>query len=153
MPRFIFTLEPVLDHRKRIEDQSQRELARHLRQQMILMDQLRQMQQTIRASKHDLADGLIGRVDMTRVSDFARYAGQTSIRAQQIVQRLAGLQQQIDAARQKLMEATRQRKALELLRDRRLAAWRQQEERRQTAELDDLTLQRHLRESPMGAAA
>lgn len=150
---FKFNLDPVLEHRRIIEDDRQRDLAKHLRQKMILMDQLRQMQDTIRTSKHDLAGSLVGRVDLTRVADFARYSGQTTIRAQQLVQKLAQLEQQISASRERLLAATRDRKAMELLRDRRHREWHADQVRRETAELDDLALQRHLRHVALEHAA
>lgn len=143
----------MLEHRRIIEDERQRELAKHLRQRMILMDQLRQMQDTIRSSKHDLAGSLVGKVDLTRVAEFARYSGQTTLRAQQIVQHLANLEQQIVSARSRLLEASRERKALELLRDKRHAEWQAGELRREAVELDDLSLQRHLRRVTLENAA
>ncbi len=143
----------MLEHRRVIEDERQRELAKLLRQKMILMDQLRQMQETIRSSKHDLAGSLVGQVDLTRVADFARYSGQTTIRAQQIVQRLAGLEQHILMARERLLAASRDRKALELLHDKRHREWLEHENRLEAAELDDLATQRHLRATALENAA
>lgn len=143
----------MLEHRRVVEDERQRELAKHLRQKMILMDQLRQMQDAIRASKHDLAGSLVGRVDLTRVADFARYSGQTTIRAQQLVQKLAQLEQQISAARERLLAAARDRKAMELLRDRRQRQWQVEQMRREAAEMDDLAVQRHLRRATLENAA
>jgi flagellar export protein FliJ len=143
----------VLEHRRIIEDERQRDLAKLLRQRMILMDQLRAMQETIRTSKHDLAGSLVGRVDLTRVADFARFSGQSTIRAQQIVQHLAGLEQQIGASRERLLAASRDRKALELLYDKRHREWLDHERRREAAELDDLATQRHIRATALENAA
>lgn len=153
IPTFKFNLNPVLEHRRIIEDERQRELAKLLRQRMILMDQLRQMQETIRNSKRDLAGSLTGTVDLAQVSNFARYSGQSTIRAQQIVQRLAGLEQQITLGRERLLSASRDRKALELLHDKRHREWLEHEARLEAAELDDLATQRHLRATVLENAA
>lgn len=146
MTAFHFQYQSVLEHRRLVEDQRQRELAKHLCVRMILHDQLRAMQQTIRDSKQQLGEALVGRVDLDRIAGFARYSGQAAQRAQQIVARLAQLEKLIETARQHLLEATKQRKALELLRDKHHQRWLQEQQRRQQAELDDLATQRYLRE-------
>ena len=120
MPAFRFRFEIVLRHRTLIEDECQRDMAKVLRHRMILQDQLRLMQETIVDSKRQLGDGLIGRVDLDRVAQFARYSSQVAQRARDIVQKLVTAEKQIEIARQKLLKATRDRKALELLRDRQL---------------------------------
>jgi flagellar export protein FliJ len=117
---------------------------------MILHDQLRHMQQTIGQSKRDLTAGLVGQVDMDKVAQFARYSGQTTQRAQQIVVRLASLEKQIDASRARLMEAVRARKALEMLRARYRSLWLRDQERHEAAFLDDVALQGHIRAQAVG---
>jgi len=95
MAQFQFRFKTLLKHRQRLEDQRQRELAQHLRTRMILHDQIREMQDTIRDSKRSMADGLVGKVDLTRVGQFARYSGHAAQRARQIVVKLAGLEKQV----------------------------------------------------------
>jgi flagellar export protein FliJ len=138
MAKFHFKLDSVLRHRALVEDQCQRELAQLLRERMILHHQLRQMQNTISQSKRDLGGGLVGRVDMGQVAQFARFSGQATQRAQEIVVRLASLEKQIEASRIRLMEAVRARKALELLRDRHLSMWRREQDRREASFLDEI---------------
>ena len=137
MAGFVFQLEPVLRQRLVAEDHEQRELAKILRKRMILMDQLRGMQQTITDSKHDLGRSLVGRVDLSAVGRFAQYSGQVELRARQIVRELAGIEQQVQQQQAKLAEAVKARRALELLKDRRLTAWRQRQERLETAREDE----------------
>ena len=52
------------------------------------------------------------------------------------------LQRQIDAAHAELVEAAKQRKILEKLRDRQKSRWAADRTRRELAELDDLTMRR-----------
>lgn len=143
MAGFVFELEPVLYQRRVVEEQAQRELAQHLRRQLILRTQIRQMQEGIRQSKSSLGEALRGRVDMERVSQFARYSGQSAARAQMVVLELARVEDRVNQSREKLLAATRARQALELLRERRYAAWQQQRLRRETSELDEISIQRH----------
>ena len=105
---------------------------------MILLDQLRLMQTTITSSKRDLRDGLIGKVDMTRVGQFARFSGQSTVRAQQLVQRLAALEKRVQAAQQRLIEAAKARKAIERLRELHHQRWQQAQDRREAAMLDEM---------------
>ena len=145
MPAFRFRFETLLRHRRGVEDQRQRRLAQHERCRMILLGQLRQMQQTIRDSKHEMADGLVGKVNLQAVSGFARYSGQVNQRAQQIVVRLAELVKRIEQARAELQEAVRQRKSLELLRQRHHEKWRRAQDRLETNELDQIATDRFVR--------
>jgi len=147
---FIFKLETLLRHRRMIEDERQRELAKCMRHRMILLDQLRQMQTTIQTSRHDLAGSLVGKVDLEQVGRFAHYSLQVRQRAQGIVQQTALIERQINAARERLIEATRARKALELLRDKQERAWRQQQERRDAAAMDEMAVQAYARRMAVG---
>ncbi len=150
MAQFRFKLEPVLKHRMAVEDQCQREMAAALRHRMILLDQLRLMQQTIVESRRELARGLTGRVDTDGINQFARYSGQVRQRAQAIVARIAGVEKQIEAARLKLLEATTARKALELLRDRQQQQWQSEEDRREAVVLDEMAVQAYGRKLAVG---
>ena len=141
MAKFRFQFESVLRYRAIIEDECQRELAKVMRHRMILQDQLRQMQQTIVGSKQELGASLIGRVDLDRIAQFARYSSQSAMRAREIVLKLAGAEKQIEAARQKLLRATRDRKALELLRDRQERRFAQEQDRKEAAALDEMAVQ------------
>lgn len=145
MAGFVFKLQAVLRQRQAIEDQKQRELAMVMRQRMILMDQLKREQETIAASKHALGQALVGRVDLGRVGDFARYSSQTTQRAMQIVNHLAGLEPKVEQARKSLVEAMRNRKALDLLKEKHQRQWQQRQDRLEAAALDELAVQRHAR--------
>jgi flagellar export protein FliJ len=64
-------------------------------------------------------------------------------RAQQAVLELAGLHRRIDAARLELLKATTDRKAVELLKERRRREWVDEQRRREDAELDEINVMRH----------
>ena len=146
MAAFHFQLEPVLRHRRMMEDRCQRELAKAMRKRMILMNQIRRWQQTITQSKHELSDGLVGKVDMNRVSQFATYSGQATQAAQSLVVELSVAEKQIEQARQQLSEAVKQRRVIETLRERRYEKWLQDQRRREDAQVDELATGRYTRE-------
>jgi len=147
MAKFVFKLEVLLRQRKIQEDEKQRKLAQILRHRMIFHNELRTMQQTITQSKQELTDGLVGKVDLSRVSQFARYSGQTRQRAQTLVFRMAELEKYISVAQNDLIEATRARKALELLRDKQFDVWKKQMSKREARQLDEVAVQTYVREN------
>jgi flagellar FliJ protein len=152
MAKFTFRFEPLLRHRRLIEDQRQRDLARLMRSQMIFHGQLRNMQQTIRQSKQDLAAGLVGKVDLMSIGRFAGYSSQVSSRGREIVSKLAELESHITSARQRLLDASRQRKAMELLRDKHATQWQHEQDRREVNELDEISSQQYIRRHLMEAS-
>ncbi len=141
MPSFHFTLEPVLRYRSLIEEECQRDLAMAIQERVRLQEQLQQMQQTIVDSKRQLGDALVGVVNLDRIGHFARYSSQARARAQGIVMHLAGVEKQIEARREKLLRASKARKALELLRDRQHDLWKQHQDRIESAALDEFAAQ------------
>lgn len=143
MAKFVFKLDPVLKHRRRVEDDRQRDLAKHLRRRMILQDQLRWMQNTIMDSKQQLGDGLEGQVDLNRVGHFSRYSGQVTQRAHGIVSELARLEEEVQISRKALLVAVGQRKALDIVRENRYAEWKKDQDRREDARIDELNVQRY----------
>lgn len=145
MPQFTFRYESLLQHRRNLEDQAQRQMAERVRTQMILRDQLSGMQSQITESKRDLGDALVGKIDLSRVGEFTRYNADSTVRGRQLVKRLAELEPQVEVARQQLLGAMQQRKALDLLRDRDLKQWKLEQSRRETAELDELASQAYTR--------
>ena len=146
MAKFVFQFQAVLEHRLHLEQQRQRELAIMLRKKQSVMDELAQMQETVRASKRGLADGLVGKVDMIRVGQFARFSSQTTLRAYDIVSQLATIEKQIQFAREKLLEAVKAKRVMELLRDKQLQKWKQREAMLESEALDELAVQRHNRQ-------
>lgn len=146
MAAFQFKFETVLTHRRRQEDERQRELAQYLRQKLIIESQLRSLQQTITDDKSRMTDALTGRVDVDRIRQHANHAAQATGRAQQIAVKLLALHRQIERSRSVLLRAVKQRKAIELLRERHLRRWQREQDRRETAELDDLSTQAYTRD-------
>ena len=61
-----------------------------------------------------------------------------TLRTQQSALQLAGAMRRVDGARAALVEAAKERRALELLRDRRFEAWKQRMNKAETNELDDI---------------
>ncbi len=145
MPAFVFRLDPLLEARRRAEQDAQLAVAELERQRLDLEQQLRRHQQNITQGKQDLRSTLSGEIDMRSLRLGAGAALHVVRRAHQVVLQLAGLTQRLDAKRQDLIEATTRRRALELLRERRLVQWKTALDKAEIAALDELAVSRAAR--------
>ncbi len=143
MARFRFKLQPLLDHRKRIEGEKQRMLAAIDRRRIELEGQIRAMQHRIAENKADLGRNLVGRVDTRAIRGQAAMSMQLDARIRRLVAVLAEVYRRAEHARAELLLARTRVKAIERLRDRRYEQWRQEQGRRETAMIDDLTTTRY----------
>lgn len=138
MAKFVFKLEPLLEARRRREQGRQREVAEVERERLALERMLREHQREIGRGKQELRERLAGPLDMRRLRQGSFASLHRVRKAQQVVLQLAGVHRRLDEARGRLLEATRRRRAIELLRDRRFQQWKTALDKAETAMLDDL---------------
>src|SRR5690606_34568505 len=81
---------------------------------------------------------LVGRLDMNLLAAHRRFLASGQRKAMQIAQRMALVQQQIQAAQAALAAAARDRKVLEKLRERHQTRWQLEQSRKETIELDEI---------------
>jgi len=139
--KFVFKLEPLLTARRRVEQDKQRVVAELERQRKDLEDTLRRQQEFISEGKRSMSDRLVGELE---VAGLRAHAGSTihlMRRAHQILLEAAGVHKRLETARSELIEATRQRRAVELLRERRYAEWHKRMNRLEDDALDELAVQ------------
>lgn len=142
MPKFVFHLEGLLRQRKTVMEQRQRELAL-VQQQMTALDaQLRALDASMRATERDMRENrLIGKLDLAFLAAHRRYAIDMQRRAVAIARKMADVQVLIDQAKRNLLEATKQKKIVEKLRERQFERWREALNRREAAEIDEIGMQ------------
>jgi flagellar FliJ protein len=140
MAKFKFTLEPLLKVRRHAEQAHQRAVSQLEIQRMQIEDQLRRQQASISDGRDSLRSGLTGRVDVHSLRLHAGASMQMMRAALRLVLELAGVHKRLEAARAGLIEATKQRRAMELLHDRQLARFKAAIERRETAALDEMAV-------------
>lgn len=151
MPRFRFSLEPVLEQRRRAEERCQLAVAELERQRIDIEGAIRACQNGIVREKADLRAALgtgQGRVALRDARMQAAAAFSLDTRARQEVLRLAGLHKRLEAARAELLRAATARKAVELLRDRRWEAWKHEQSRLESAQADELAVMSAARKDP-----
>lgn len=149
MAKFKFELEPVLRLRKRLEEQRQRAVADLERQRATIEDRIRGHQAAISASKRDLREMLSGERNAGESGEGsgvslrgARLQANASLhmvaQAQRAVVELSGVHGRLDTARLALLKAMTQRKAVEVLKQKRYEQWRAEILRKEQAEVDEM---------------
>lgn len=140
MPRFHFALEPLLRARRAAEEVVQRRVAEIAEELRALEDRLRRQQESIAEGKRSLRAGLTGLVRMPELRLHASAAIQLTRKGHRLVLEMAGLHKRLEAARLELVEAARQRRAIEILRERRFEEWKREIEKQETNALDELAV-------------
>lgn len=138
MAKFRFPLDPLLELRRREEDARKRELAQFEGERQRLQDALRAKQRELSEGKQALRDSLVGPLDPAMLRQQATATMGVDRLARRTVLELAGLTQRLEASRQRLVEAAQARRAVEILRERRLEEWNREADRKEIAFLDDL---------------
>ncbi len=146
MARFEFSLEPVLDQRIALERQAQVVVARL----QMVKDQIEERVRRIQAElagdresmRHIAAGDEQGRVAVDQVKLAAGASMHAMIKLQRAAIELAGAQQRLAAGRAKLMAARVAKKGVEVLKQRQFEAWKREQDRKETAALDDLIVMR-----------
>lgn len=139
--KFVFKLQPVLEQRERLEEEHQRRVALIERERVGLEERLKQIQSQISMAKGELRGQLGEHGTSVVVRDVRFQAGATLallVQAQSTALELAGAYKRLDAARAELLKATSERKAVQMLKDRRRAEWRERIEKAEAAANDEI---------------
>ena len=152
-PRFEFRLEALLTVRKNQEQEKlrvfaaiQQEIAAQKRTIELTRDQIVAENRTLTGRE------LTGKLDMAYIAHEKRYVGNLQMRIIMSLQKLAVMEQKLAGARAELLEAARQRKVIEKLREKQLARWRAELEKKETAQMDEIGTQLTIRRAAEEAA-
>jgi flagellar export protein FliJ len=136
-----FRLAPVLTLRKHREDDRKRELAEALaeesreKQSALRFAEMRQDQATLLRQRQ-----AAGEIDVRTLIEDRTYLGQLDREIQRQLRVVARCELETNRRRAVLVEARRDRRAMEVLQEKFLAARRAVEVRRETAELDEVAI-------------
>jgi flagellar protein FliJ len=147
--KFKFYLQPLLDWRKRVADEKQREFASCRRALDDCSDELERLAGLGRRCAEQLAAAATGCAADLRLRDAHLRSVDAALARQR--RRLCELQTACELARDELVAASRDRRVLERLSERRRQAFEAQEARRDELELDESNARSHdrdLRERP-----
>jgi flagellar FliJ protein len=142
LAKFVFKLAGVLKQRQHIERQRQRDLAERHAHLSQLQQQLKQLNERVQATNDDVRNNhLTGSLNMSFLAAHRRFLAAMQRGGVEIVQRMAVAQRQVDEAQAALAEAAKQRKAIEKLREKQFERWRADEDRKEVADLDEVSMQ------------
>ncbi|MFN4242034.1 MAG: flagellar export protein FliJ [Tepidisphaerales bacterium] len=140
MKRFRFSLEALLEHRRRLEEARQRELAAELSALSRLQGQLDAIADAVREEAAALRDGqLVGRVDVSLLTAHRRFVLACERQRGALLEHMAAARGRVERARALLVEAARARKVVERLKERRYTQWKAEVLKAEQAETDDAT--------------
>lgn len=142
MKKFVFTLQPVLDQRQRVEDEKQQVVAQRRRAVDDAEAELNRLNQEFRASSERL------RTEHRALSseDLRLHYAHLSFLDRTIVAQIAVVAERrvsLDRARADLLAASKERKVVEKLKDRRHEAHVAEAARLEQNALDDSNARRH----------
>lgn len=135
-----FTLEPVLRHRKLIEEELQKEMAATKRlllsEKKKLLDLEESKSRCLRELQAKQAEG-IRALDISLYSDFI---GQVTIQIEAQVKRIEGVERSLAKKRKNLVKAMKKRKTVDQLKKNRLMAYELNERRKEQKWIDEIAL-------------
>ena len=138
---FRFRLETLLRVRISERDQRRADLAKALRaEQLLLAEQARLREQQAAAQERGRALKAPGAANVDAILETHRYELVLIAQIGQLASQLTQVQAECERRRQALVEADRQVRVLEKLRDRQAAAHKSALERREAKQLDELAL-------------
>jgi len=139
MATFRFRLETLLKMRRDERDVQRQQYAKALEAQRILHDQVAQVQQEILETQQLLRNASApGAVDIDRLLRSHRYELLLAAQKQQLEQQAQRVAQEVERRRSNLLQADREVRLLEKLKERQLEAFQRNEERREQKLLDEI---------------
>ncbi len=142
MARFVFSLEAVLQQRENQEHLAQRELAAAQLEQQKLEQQLSSVEQEINATNQAMrSDHLIGKLNTSLLGAHRRYLAAQKVAVFRLAEEIAAARLVVEAKRRLLAEASKDRKAIELLREKQQSRWQAEQQRKELAAADDVAMQ------------
>jgi len=139
MARFKFNLDGVLRQRKLVEDQRRRAFGEVQRRYAAMEAELRAMDDEVKRATDDLRDNhLVGRISVDYLAAHRRFTMAMQRKALAHAERMSPVRSELEAARAALVEAAKQRRIMEKLREKREADWKANEARKDAAAMDEI---------------
>lgn len=142
MAKFVFELEAVLRQRTAVERAKQMAVAELDGKRLMLEDVIRDLQGSISHEKmglrEELGSGAVVNLAAVKMQIHASF--RLTAKIQQYAIALSGVHEKLVRAREELRAASAARKAIENLKQARMEAWRRELDRKEAAELDEISI-------------
>jgi flagellar export protein FliJ len=144
MRKFVFRLQIVLDHALRQEEECLQELARLQGLLFLTVEAIERAKVDVQNMKVFLATQQQGVFDASRLMEWRMHLEALNGVVAAVEQERKALEGQVEAQRQRVLDARRKRQGLEKLRDKQYDDHRMEHERQELKNLEDITLPRHV---------
>jgi flagellar export protein FliJ len=149
MAKFRFRLDTLRRLREAARDGRRAALAEAYRAEELLREQQEHLGRELeRLAAESRAAASPGRIDVDRLLDARRYELVLRAHQKQLAAQQENVAEEVERRRQALVEADREVRVLESLREKHLRRHREEEARRETKELDEAAAVRAAREVP-----
>lgn len=138
---FRFKLQSVLDYRKILEDQARQELSAALARETAARQRTEQEESALVALQEDLAQKQVLGISVEELLLYEENIHHRTGRLSDCREELAELSQESETRRAALCHASREKKLLERLREKKVAEHRQWLHRQETNLLDEIAIQ------------
>jgi len=142
MAKFNFKLHAVLRQRELIEQECQRDFA--IAQAAYAREQaeLKRLDEIVRAATVDLRENrLVGPINLSFLAAHRRFMADMQRQGVAQIQKVEMARRKVEEVRIRLNEASKQRKIIEKLKEKQLAAWSEATAKKETAAMDEIAMQ------------
>lgn len=148
MPKFNFRMSTLLKLREAARDERRAQLAQAFRADALLEQEQKRVEGELAAMQDELrrASGP-GAVNVDRILDAQRFELALKAQKGQLAQQREQVGAEIERRRQALVEADREVRVLENLRERQRDRWREEESLRDIKRLDEVAQKREVEEA------
>ncbi len=137
---FRFNLEPVLKHRKIVEEELQKEMSalkrRHISEQTKLLALEKSRSQCLRELQEKQARGIRAR----KISLYSDFIGRVTLQIEEQKKKVVSLEKIVTKKREKLIKAMKDRKMVDQLKKNRLALFEKNERRKEQKLMDEVAV-------------
>jgi len=135
-----FTLEPVLRHRKLIEEELQKEMAATKRLLLSEKEKLLGLEESKSRCLRELQGKQAKGIRALDISLYSDFIGQVTIQIEAQGKRVVGVQRSLAKKRKTLVKAMKERKTVDQLKKNRLMAYERNERRKEQKWIDEIAL-------------
>ncbi len=142
MARFVFGLQTVLEQRELEETLCKRDLYEAQLAQKRLLDELAEVETQIRTANDTMrSEHLVGTLHQSIIATHRRYLVAMKQQVFTLAEKIARARIAVEARQRKLADAAKNRKAIEVLRDKQKTRWVAEQDRRELGAADDVAMQ------------
>ncbi len=135
-----FTLEPVLRHRKLIEEELQKEMAATKRLLLSEKEKLLGLEESKAGCLRELQAKQAKGIRVLDISLYSDFIGQVTIQIEAQGKRVVGVERSLAKKRKTLVKAMKERKTVDQLKKNRLMAYERNERRKEQKWIDEIAL-------------